>query len=103
MCKYEHEHICESMELLGREVLPEFIDRHVQRQRRKQQELAPYIEKAMSRIEPLAGCEPAEVAAYPLLWEKHGGAEAQVKRSVMTNALWRVQVARVKGERGEGE
>ncbi|MEA2664113.1 MAG: hypothetical protein QOI11_1057 [Candidatus Eremiobacteraeota bacterium] len=92
--KYEHEHICESMELLGSDVLPEFIERDVQQQLRKQRELAPYVEKAMARIEKLPAVEPEPVESYPLLWEKHAGTEAQAKRAVLSQSLWRVQVAR---------
>ena len=44
-----HEHICEALELFAREVMPEFRAREVEREKRKQEELAPYIEKAMAR------------------------------------------------------
>jgi alkanesulfonate monooxygenase SsuD/methylene tetrahydromethanopterin reductase-like flavin-dependent oxidoreductase (luciferase family) len=44
-----HEHICESLEIFGQEVLPEFAEKEEERQRRKMEELAPYIEKAFER------------------------------------------------------
>jgi alkanesulfonate monooxygenase SsuD/methylene tetrahydromethanopterin reductase-like flavin-dependent oxidoreductase (luciferase family) len=44
-----HDHICESLELFGSEVLPEFIPGREEREAKKAQELAPYIEKALSR------------------------------------------------------
>jgi alkanesulfonate monooxygenase SsuD/methylene tetrahydromethanopterin reductase-like flavin-dependent oxidoreductase (luciferase family) len=44
-----HEHICESLELFAREVLPEFQDRHEQREREKADRLAPVIEAALAR------------------------------------------------------
>jgi len=44
-----HEHICESLELFGSEVLPEFIPGREEREAKKAQELAPFIEKALSR------------------------------------------------------
>jgi alkanesulfonate monooxygenase SsuD/methylene tetrahydromethanopterin reductase-like flavin-dependent oxidoreductase (luciferase family) len=44
-----HAHICESMELLGRDVLPELAQASAERERRKAEELAPYIEKALAR------------------------------------------------------
>ncbi len=44
-----HEHICEAMELFAAEVMPEFKQREVEREKRKAEELAPYIEKAMAR------------------------------------------------------
>jgi alkanesulfonate monooxygenase SsuD/methylene tetrahydromethanopterin reductase-like flavin-dependent oxidoreductase (luciferase family) len=44
-----HEHICESLELFGAEVLPEFKARDAARLERKQAELAPSIEAALAR------------------------------------------------------
>ncbi|MDB5481031.1 MAG: alkane 1-monooxygenase [Caulobacteraceae bacterium] len=44
-----HEHICDSLELFAREVMPEFHAERTQRQRKKDIELAPYIEAAMNR------------------------------------------------------
>ncbi len=53
----QHEHISEALELFAREVMPEFKEREAARQKRKMEELAPYIEKAMARkkrMKPLA-------------------------------------------------
>ncbi|MBM3671591.1 MAG: LLM class flavin-dependent oxidoreductase [Actinobacteria bacterium] len=47
--KNRHEHVCESLELFAREVLPEFKDREEQREREKAERLAPIIEAAMAR------------------------------------------------------
>jgi len=47
--KNEHEHICESIELFGREVLPEFKDRDEAQVKAKADRLAPVIETAMAR------------------------------------------------------
>jgi alkanesulfonate monooxygenase SsuD/methylene tetrahydromethanopterin reductase-like flavin-dependent oxidoreductase (luciferase family) len=44
-----HEHICESLELFSSAVMPEFKQREIARQSKKQQELAPYIAKALAR------------------------------------------------------
>lgn len=44
-----HEHICESLELFAQEVMPEFKAREAEREQRKQEELAPYIEAALAR------------------------------------------------------
>jgi len=55
-----HDHICQSLELLGRDVLPEFGSRTVEREERKADELAPYIEKALARkqrMRPLADAD----------------------------------------------
>ena len=45
----QHEHIMESLELFGREVMPEFLERDEKRQREKDERLAPVIEKIMAR------------------------------------------------------
>jgi hypothetical protein len=44
-----HEHIMESLELFGHEVLPEFREREEQRERDKQQRLRPIIDAALAR------------------------------------------------------
>jgi alkanesulfonate monooxygenase SsuD/methylene tetrahydromethanopterin reductase-like flavin-dependent oxidoreductase (luciferase family) len=44
-----HEHICESLELFAREVMPEFKRAEPERIARKQAELAPFIEAARAR------------------------------------------------------
>jgi alkanesulfonate monooxygenase SsuD/methylene tetrahydromethanopterin reductase-like flavin-dependent oxidoreductase (luciferase family) len=45
----KHEHICESLELFAKAVMPEFKDKEAKRQRDKDAMLAPYIEAAMKR------------------------------------------------------
>jgi hypothetical protein len=47
--KNRHEHIMESLELFGREVLPEFRDRDEQAQRDKEKRLAPTIDAVLAR------------------------------------------------------
>ncbi|KPV44270.1 LLM class flavin-dependent oxidoreductase [Alicyclobacillus ferrooxydans] len=47
-----HEHICESLELFSRTVMPEFHDREADRQREKTARLADAIERALKRREP---------------------------------------------------
>lgn len=44
-----HEHIMETLELLGREVLPEFLERDPRLQREKEARLAPVIETVLAR------------------------------------------------------
>ena len=46
-----HEHICESMELFAREVMPEFAERDPQHMSAKEKRLAGSIEAALSRRE----------------------------------------------------
>ena len=45
----KHEHICEALELFARDVMPEFKEHAEARQKRKMEELAPYVEKAFAR------------------------------------------------------
>jgi len=47
--KNRHDHICESLELFGAQVLPEFVDGREAREARKAEELAPYVEAALAR------------------------------------------------------
>jgi hypothetical protein len=53
MGRLQHEDICSGLELFGKTVLPEFIERDEKRMREKARQLEPVIEKAMkNRIEP---------------------------------------------------
>ena len=47
--KNRHEHIMESLDLLGHEILPEFQERDARAEREKAQRLAPVIETVMAR------------------------------------------------------
>ncbi len=47
--KNRHEHICEAIELFAREIIPALKDGEEERERRKAEELAPYIEAALAR------------------------------------------------------
>ena len=88
-----HEHVCESLELFGAEVLPRFLDGREERERAKAERLAPAIGKALSRRAPartLPGYyridEEAELArarraALPGLRELAGNAGATARAS----------------------
>ncbi|WP_432825532.1 LLM class flavin-dependent oxidoreductase [Dactylosporangium sp. CA-092794] len=47
--RMDHEQVCESLRLFGRDVLPGFAARAVEQRRRKQQELEPYVAAALRR------------------------------------------------------
>jgi len=47
--KNKHEHICESLELFAKEIMPEFHAGEKERERAKADELAPYIKLAFER------------------------------------------------------
>ncbi len=56
-----HEHICESLELFAREVMPEFKDREHAREKEKAERLAPVVDAALARKEYLAPLADAEI------------------------------------------
>lgn len=92
---YRHEHICASMELFGKEVLPQFKEREEKRIQIKQQELAPFIAAAQRNIPPLEPMpEVPPVEAYPLMWNSMSAENLQSvpdRRPGMT-AFWQMQV-----------
>jgi alkanesulfonate monooxygenase SsuD/methylene tetrahydromethanopterin reductase-like flavin-dependent oxidoreductase (luciferase family)/putative sterol carrier protein len=60
----KHEHICESIELFAREVLPHFEEKRASRETEKRERLAPAIERAMSRRKP-APPLPTDYTIWP--------------------------------------
>jgi alkanesulfonate monooxygenase SsuD/methylene tetrahydromethanopterin reductase-like flavin-dependent oxidoreductase (luciferase family) len=54
-----HEHICESLELVGKQVLPRFAEGRDERERAKAERLAPAVEAALARRDP-----PRRTAGY---------------------------------------
>jgi alkanesulfonate monooxygenase SsuD/methylene tetrahydromethanopterin reductase-like flavin-dependent oxidoreductase (luciferase family) len=65
--KNRHDHICESLELFAREVMPEFAAREPARQREKDERLAPGIARAMARKRFLAPLADREIPAIEAL------------------------------------
>jgi len=57
----KHEHICEALELFASDVMPEFKEQERERQARKMEELAPYIEKAFARKKWMAELKDDEI------------------------------------------
>jgi alkanesulfonate monooxygenase SsuD/methylene tetrahydromethanopterin reductase-like flavin-dependent oxidoreductase (luciferase family) len=47
--RIKHEHICESLQVFADEVMPEFVEGRAEREAKKAEELAPYIEAALAR------------------------------------------------------
>jgi alkanesulfonate monooxygenase SsuD/methylene tetrahydromethanopterin reductase-like flavin-dependent oxidoreductase (luciferase family) len=72
-----HENICEDLNLFAREVMPEFKGEEEARLRRKDEELAPYIEAAMKRKERKAELKDDEIPAF----ESYGYSVAEVDTS----------------------
>ena len=72
----KHEHICEAMELFAREVMPELKEREEERVRRKDEELAPFIEKALARkprMRELAAEDVPNVESIGIVLERRAG------------------------------
>lgn len=63
----KHEHICESLELFAREVMPEFKEREAARERQKNEELAPYIAEALARKHYMKQLTDEEIPTFPAL------------------------------------
>ncbi len=92
---YRHEHICESLELFGSEVLPAFKERETRREKKKREDLQPFIEKAQEYIPALDEPDPIPpVEAYPLMWKNQSAEtprDGLDRRPGMT-AFWQMQV-----------
>ncbi|MBA3654038.1 MAG: LLM class flavin-dependent oxidoreductase [Actinobacteria bacterium] len=75
--KNKHEHIMESLELFGREVMPEFMDRDEQHVKNKAVRVEPIVEKAMARKLDDAPTMPEDyvMPAMPRAWADRTGDE----------------------------
>ena len=63
----KHEHICESLEIFAAQVMPEFKEREAERERKKAEELAPYIEAALARKVPMAELADEDIPVFKSL------------------------------------
>lgn len=73
-----HEHICEALELFAKEVMPALKEGEDERVRRKEEELAPYIEAALARkpsTPELKESDIPNVEAIGVLLERRTGKE----------------------------
>jgi alkanesulfonate monooxygenase SsuD/methylene tetrahydromethanopterin reductase-like flavin-dependent oxidoreductase (luciferase family)/putative sterol carrier protein len=57
----KHEHVCESLELFGKKVLPHFTDGREEREAAKRERLAEACERALSRRAPARTSDPGYV------------------------------------------
>jgi hypothetical protein len=80
--KNRHEHICESLDLFARAVMPEFKAREQERVDSKAAELAPYVAAAFERKKALAPLADDEIPSYPA----YGLTVAEVDVSKMPEA-----------------
>jgi alkanesulfonate monooxygenase SsuD/methylene tetrahydromethanopterin reductase-like flavin-dependent oxidoreductase (luciferase family) len=63
----KHEHILESLELFAAEVMGEFKAREAEREAKKMEELAPWIEKAMARKVRMKALADEEIPTFMAL------------------------------------
>ena len=92
---YKHEHICESLELFGKEVLPQFKEREAIREKQKAEELAPFIAAANEKAQQQDTFEEVPpVEAYPLMWKKMSvdHPKSTLDRRPGMSAFWQMQV-----------
>ncbi len=92
---YRHQHICESLQLFGDTLLPEFRERERKREKEKAQRLTSDIAAALSRIPPLEVTESIpSIEAYPALWARQAGTSGDLApdRRPGAASLWQVQV-----------
>ncbi len=83
--KNKHEHICESLELFAADVMPEFKAVEAERERRKMDELAPYVEAAFKRKTWLKEMTDDEIPSY----QAYGAMVAEVDISALPEAQQR--------------
>ena len=62
--KNRHEHICEALELFASDVMPEFKEKVAAKTRRKDEELAPYVEAAFRRKQYMRELGEDEIPTY---------------------------------------
>jgi len=72
-----HEHICDSLRVFGRDVLPEFKAREIERAKKKEAELAPYIAAALARKPRMPAMDPADVEAVLASGRRQGEVSAR--------------------------
>ncbi len=73
----KHEHICESLQVFGDKVLPEFKARDQKRQQEKTADLAPYIEAALKRKKWMKPLEDHEIPVV----------EASVRKAMVPDSI----------------
>lgn len=77
--KNKHEDICDSLNLFAQDVMPEFKLEEEARLKRKQDELAPYVEKAFNRKEFMKELADEEIPSY----QAYGAMVAQIDPSTL--------------------
>jgi len=68
--------------------MPEFRTREIAREKQKQEELAPYIEKAMARKQAMAPMRDEEIPVYVALGRKIAEEGTGTERQKQNAKLW---------------
>ena len=66
----KHEHICESLDTFSKEVHDDFAEGREEREARKAEELAPYIEAALARRKTRPPMVDADIPVVPAVYPK---------------------------------
>jgi len=80
-----HEHICESLERFGREVMPAFKAREAVRSREKAEELAPYIRAALARKPRMPDLPEADIPVVESFGRAKGVEVGVAKTTTMSD------------------
>ena len=67
-----HDHICESLRKFASDVMPEFGAREPEREARKTEALAPYVEAALARKARMAPLADADIPVIPAIYTPPG-------------------------------
>ncbi len=83
-----HEHICEALELFAREVMPAFKERELARQKRKAEELAPYVEKAMARKQRMKELAEDQIPTFVALGRQIAEQGKETEQQRLNRQKW---------------
>src|SRR6266481_1686452 len=84
----QHEYICEALELFAKDVMPEFRAREIEREKPKQAELAPYVEKAMARKQMTKSMRDEDIPVHIALGRKIAEEGTGTERQKQNAKLW---------------
>jgi hypothetical protein len=84
----KHKDICEALELFAKDVMPEFRQREIAREKQKQEALAPYIEKAMARKQAVRPMRDEEIPIFVALGRKVAEEGTGTERQKQNAKLW---------------
>jgi alkanesulfonate monooxygenase SsuD/methylene tetrahydromethanopterin reductase-like flavin-dependent oxidoreductase (luciferase family) len=84
----QHQDICDALKLFAAEVMPEFRAREIEREKKKQADLAPFIEKAMARKKTMPPLRDEDIPVYVALGRKVAEEGTGTERQTQNARLW---------------